>query len=69
MPTFSEQPSLVELNLILIQFDMNSPELKAGLIKVLDKQSPTLRKLDLSGNLIKDDLVNALAYASNLRLT
>ena len=55
----------MQKNILIIGYG----DIAKRLIKVLDKQSPTLRKLDLSGNLIKDDLVNALAYTSNLRLT
>ena len=36
---------------------------------MLEKQSPTLKKLDLSGNLIEESLVLSIANESNLKLT
>ena len=65
----SALPTLTSLSLILMQFDMNVPEVTQGLLKVLRCHAATLKELDLSGNLLQDNLVREIANKSGLRLT
>ena len=50
-------PTLTKLSLILMKFNLNEPEVTQGLMKILNCHNKSLKELDLSGNLIQDNLV------------
>ena len=59
-------PSLTSLGLVLVQFDMNTDEVIQGLVKILRSHRATLKELDLSGNLLQENLLREVANKSGL---